>query len=490
MPYILKFIFSIVLFLSVSSCLKIKDLYEQTNPSPEEYPLTKVAYNYPYKNESGNITAELTITSHNPIDIRNITTEIPVLKYNKTWLLMFTQDDCEQAAYCRSWAAINGKPVSDSNPYINGNLSSELFFDAAHLYAGDLPPNVIAPGKTLGSTDGAGNEIRFAITTTLLPESSCMSVAATVKPGWHANYHRFFMKSGLIWDNVIEMTNFGTGIAFHDVDATDVNDPSDIYAHLHTAQECILKQLNGRGCKMLAEPNGNKNYISAAMQFADIQTMVAQSSTERLFPFKVSTDLNKQILYREFNEDPEYFKEKIKNQLVKPVTEREAIHIGVHRTDNKWIHFLEWINEEYGKDGDDSVWFPGQEEYYEYNYHRIYCRIKIEQVTPRIIKIKLNSPGDRYFYYPSLTLNLNGIKRENIADIAAGETVSGLSCSNYKDGVSLNIDCRKGLKELASHYVNLYETDKPDKLRKADALYFVNLLKASDYKSALLKRID
>ena len=52
--------------------------------------------------------------------------------------------------------------------------------------------------------------------------------------------------------------NYGVGIAFHDVMANDVNNENDILKHYEIAQNIILEKLSGRGCKMLAEPNGTR----------------------------------------------------------------------------------------------------------------------------------------------------------------------------------------------------------------------------------------
>lgn len=111
------------------------------------------------------------------IQTKDINVEIPHLKYNKTWMLMLTQDDCMQAAFCRTWAAINGKPISSSIPYptptpTDQNMKHQLYFDIKHLQKGDLPPTIISANQSLGCTDGAGNEVRFAITTTLAPEEN------------------------------------------------------------------------------------------------------------------------------------------------------------------------------------------------------------------------------------------------------------------------------------------------------------------------------
>ena len=97
------------------------------------------------------------------IQTKDINVEIPHLKYNKTWMLMLTQDDCMQAAFCRTWAAINGKPISSSIPYptptpTDQNMKHQLYFDIKHLQKGDLPPTIISANQSLGCTAGAGND--------------------------------------------------------------------------------------------------------------------------------------------------------------------------------------------------------------------------------------------------------------------------------------------------------------------------------------------
>lgn len=128
-------------------------------------------------------------------------------------------------------------------------MAHQLYFDVRHLQKGDLPPTVISANQSLGCTDGAGNEVRFAITTTLAPEEKWMNAPTDIQPGFTANYYRFYMKSGLIWDNIREMLNYGTGIAFHDVMTEDVHNPAQIVEHFTIAQGIIEKNLAGRGCK-------------------------------------------------------------------------------------------------------------------------------------------------------------------------------------------------------------------------------------------------
>ena len=151
------------------SCIKKINLYQGdkddekednsgNNNSPQRKDIiVDTDFFYPFGDESQNYTAEITINTRNTLPEENtIKTVIPALKYNKSWLLMLPQDDCKQAAFSWTWAAINGKP-----------LTSGYYYQLGHLQYDDLPPDIYYLGETLGSTDGAGNEVRFSFTTTL-----------------------------------------------------------------------------------------------------------------------------------------------------------------------------------------------------------------------------------------------------------------------------------------------------------------------------------
>jgi len=463
-----SFVWVISLILCFGSCVEIKDNYEQPVFSN---------YLYPYNEENFEINCEILVHLKKEVSESDIDVQIPFLKYNKTWLMLLTQDDCVQTAFCNTWAAINGKP-----------LYTSYYYDIEHLMIGDLPPGSYVLGKTLGYTDGTGKEVRFAFTTTLAPEFGWMNETSDVRVGYKADYNRFFKKSGLIWENIKTMLNYGVGIAFHDVAGEDVHTIDSIKTHYGIAQNIIRSNLNGRGCKILAEPNGNFEYVKAALTYDPIQFMTAQGNAkEILYPFNVVNDLKKGLYKRFDNEDPNSYRSLIIDNLKLDKENREAIHVLSHATDYKWVSFLEWINDQYGKDGDDSVWFPSMEEYYEYNYYRIHS--KIETATNgNVLKIKIHMPAGHYFYYPSITLNLKGIHTDNIQSIQTNDVITGFSYNDYNEGTMLNIDCYKYLYERAVSYSEQYIAN-PTNLNLEDALYFINQLKTSDKKQELLRRV-
>lgn len=497
MNKILLLLFSIIL---LTSCIKQINLYvekEEDSFDKDDIQINKAIYNYPFKDEVKDISSEIIIKTKAPIrDINSFKVNIPHLKYNKSWLLLLTQDDCKHSALCRTWAAINGKPISTSQQYPtpshdNPNITRELYYDILQLINNDLPPNVINSNQTLGCTDGAGNEVRFTFTTTLAAEEAWMNSTANINPGFTGHYSRFYLKNGLSWYDVKELLNYDNSIAFHDLKASNVYDQSLLIDHYALAQSIILEKLNGRGCKMLAEPNGNKTYIEAAINIPEIQTMTSQGNySNTLYPFQVNDNLEKNIFTRFFNDSPDYFKSLIESNNRNTKEDRQAICIGIHNTDDNWTGFLKWVNDTYGKDGDDSVWFTSQDEYYEYNYYRTVGNTpQLELIDEYTFKIKINLPSQPYFYYPSITINLTGVINEEIESIETTNSITGFSYADYEDGLMLNIDCRKYIAERAEYFVGLYEKDKSNKSTKRDALYFVSKLKNSEQKQLLIERI-
>ena len=444
------------------------------SPPPAEYI-------YPFGAEPRQVTAGLTLAFEPGTDLSGIRVEIPPLKYNKSLLVLLTQDDCKQAAFSTTWAAINGRSLSDT-----------YFYTAAHLRGGDTPPDTYGFGKTLGSTDGTGREVRFAFTTTLSPEWEYMDAEATVKPGYTDNYYRFFMQKGLMWGDVAEMLSYGVGIALHDMNTPSVDVPDSILRHYGIAQRIVLDRLSGRGCKMLAEPDGNKTYVTAAQSYDPIQMIFLQSGGEKLRPFAVDGDLVKKSLERGFWQ-PKDIPGVIETQLARPLAEREAVNIGAHGTDRSWSEMLLWLNNTYGKDGDDCVWMPAPEEYFEYNYLRRHADVKW-QAEENALTLTVGLSGGLYFYYPSLTLNVSGVDPAACTAVAGGDTVTGLSWgpAETADGgekvLTVNVDCRHALADHAAHFVEIYEAS-PTAANRADARYFVGMLKDSDRKQALLNRI-
>ena len=233
-----------------------------------------------------------------------------------------------------------------------------------------------------------------------------MDDKAVVRPGFTENYYRFFMRAGLMWDDVIEMLNYGVGIAFHDVNTLSVDVPDSIRAHIVSSQRIVLDRLWRRGCKMLIEPNGNKAYVAAAEGYDPIQTIFLQSGGEKLRPFAVNGDLLRTRIERGLWL-PAAIPAVIEAQMARPVEEREAVNIGVHGTDRSWSEMLLWLNNTYGRDGEDCVDACSRGAF-RIQLSATPCRRK-RAGDGKHATLTVEMPGGLYFYYPSLTINLLGV---------------------------------------------------------------------------------
>ena len=113
------------------------------------------------------------------------------------------------------------------------------------------------------------------------------------------------------------------------------------------------------------------------------------------------------------------------------------------------------------------------------------------RIDDHTLELTVTLPGGTAFYYPSTTINLYNLKMDDIDSIETGDNISGFSYAYCKDKecVMMNIDCRKYLAEHAENFVKRYEANPNVKANKDDALYFVGILKESDKKDELLKRI-
>lgn len=496
-----SFITYIVLILLFCSCIETpNNLY---SPESDDSSWIKsdtikgdqLNYFYPFDQENGSVKAEIIFKTINAITKDQIQIDVPKLKYNKSLLVMLTVDDCHPAALSRVWASIHDKPISNSVPYPTPSKNDptnvhELYYHAQQLIKGDIPPNYIRTNKTLGFTDGCKNEVRFSLVTTTYPEKESMNREIIAAPFHTASYSRFYQPSTLAWSDIAQMLNYGCGLSLHNVELTKeyATNVDLLVNHLKTAQKIVQEKLKGRSCKMLSQPDNNTAYITAAKQIPSLQTFTAQQNSTILTPLQVEGDLNQATIYRLFK-TPKEILQFIQEQCKLSKEDRKAINIGVHNTNNEWILLLSTINDTYGKDGDDSVWFPSQEEYYEYNYYRIHSNLHLEQIDENTIKLVIDLKGGEHFYFPSITVNLRGIKKEDLKELTSNDCIKGFSSSNFEDGMMLNIDCRKFLVEHAEHFVEGFEKDRSNTSNKTDALYFVNQLKESTRKLELLNRI-
>lgn len=399
-------------------------------------------------------------------NIDNIQVCFPQLKYNKKFAYSYTFDDCTVMAYSRGFCLINKKWQDN-----------ERFF-----HVGQVKTTGSYPEKTLGYTDGCGNERRFTFGIAIWPEMSNNNIDDFMNPTGHKadKYYPY-----LVWKDLVPMLEFGNEIYFHDVNFTGDGSVNDIIRGFQSSQK-ITKETLGRKMKVLARPGGNNAYIVAARQYDDIVLMATEGKTDIGSPLNITfdnhIDLKNVAQYRRFVETTPSLEQLMPEIDSKALSGTYAwVHDFSHGPENFQyvLDLFAKLNDEYGKDGSDCIWFATLDEVYEYNYFRNNCIIE-KSISDNILTLKFACPSsdlpNELMFHRDFSIILKGTVPLSTADISIGKNVYGLSLARQNTGDWLiNIDCNKSLLDKSERYTSIYEKERSVSA-KEDALYFVNQL--------------
>ncbi len=483
----------VIVGLLFQSCMSM-----DTPSAEEKVPVYYNPWMYDFANEVKNPTDTITIVTDGTIDLNNVQVEIPPLKYNKELLFLLSQDDSHESTLCYTWAAINGRPIGTHN--INHGEEDAYFYHIDELlYFGMRNHPYKMLGKTLGCTDGAGNEVRFNFSMTIMPflmgfdSSRRFDISDSEEYTGNAtrNVNPIGHDSSISWNDARYMINYGVGVAFHDVlpyeESAYLSELDTMTSRFKAIQQQLTDSLGGRKSKMLCEPNGEKSYLNVAKDSIGlgIKVLTAQGNSDGdLFPAQPQKDLHTYAVNRIIldDHDPRTWLSLCDEVMEVDFESRKAVCVGVHNTcDSKYSRWLIGINDKYGKDGSDIIWMPSQEEYYEYNYYR-QNRIIDKKVDGNKLILTITLPTEDRFYYPATTINLVGVDKSHIVSVDSDDQTQGMSYANYEasygSGFMINIDCRRYLQNLVEHIVQEYSNSVHKKVyQKWDAEYFANMLK-------------
>lgn len=402
------------------------------------------------------------------IDVNDIQIYFPSLKYNKSFAYSYTFDDCTAMAYGKAYCTINKKWV-DNCRYFHVNQKKTAGF---------------TPSKTLGYTDGCGNEHRFAFGISIWPDMHTAYIDDFMNPSnkiVDGNYPH------LVWNDIIAPIDFGCDIYFHDVNTNGDNSVDGILKGLKSSQKITEEKL-GRKMKVLSRPNGNNDYITACRQYDDIVFMATEGVTDIGIPpliniaFDNDIDLNKAIQYRRNAERTPSVGELMSLIDEKALSKTYTwIHDFSHGPENFQfiLDLFTTINDKYGKDGKDCIWFASLDEIYEYNYIRNNYIIE-KSVSNNVLTLKFSCPSSNFpnelQFHRDFSVIIKGVTSLSTTDISFGKNVYGLSMAKQNnDSWMINIDCNKSLLDKAERYTSVFEKEQSTST-KEDALYFVNRL--------------
>lgn len=407
------------------------------------------------------------------------------LKYNKKMLVSMTVDDAPASAFCSLFASIHNRP----------HTNNDRFYHANQLESGDLPQAVTTNNKTLGITDGCGNERRFRFSVAIWPNSKnssgeiMMDTTSEVDP-LSSNEYRF-MTPYLQWDDLNLLLKYHNGICEHNIEGDD----SAIDKIIDGVEEDNVKTVNktGRGLKIIARPDGNDNYISAANKIDNILMCTSESNAVDIYPLSNSScNLYKKNILRYMPSangnitDKENFKTDFQAEYAKLPEERKILNFLTHSGADGWQDVMKWINDNYGKDGTDDVWLASLDEIYEYFYFKSMCAISrdVDGSTGEMI-FTIRIPYGEYFKFRDMSFIIPELSDTNLITL-------DINCTHYEEGVGIdyipnfhtgisdskvliNVNLNDNTDSLAEEFTAKYESD-PSTINRSDAEYFVSFL--------------
>lgn len=422
------------------------------------------SFTYTKAEEENYETLSFLIPFNTPEEADNALLTIPNLKYNKHFLYSYTADDAVVGAYARLWRRINKKWIDDI----------EFFHKQCTKSTGYYPDN------TLGMTDGCGNERRFPVGVAIWP-----NIYSSYMPdGIMYDSSSSIYLPYITWDEMESIVDFGGAAFYHNVDEQryDKTNPSEIADGMEDDRVKTLAKLN-RDMKILAQPDGNASYLEAAGIFNKISMIRSDHHTSKIYVNSL-TSLSDRYLYSGFTEDRDGQIEEMESQSSSD--NPYWISFSTHRVDTTVISLFEKINDLYGKDGKDNLWFATIEEVYEYATMRENAVIEKEVIGSNAV-FTVTVPKYDNFYYKDLSFIIDGVNSKYQSQ-SVSDNIIGIF-SNVDDGkLLINVNFNAHYPDLAEKYTSIYEKSFLEE-DKNDALYFTSFL--SEEKAAqFLERLN
>ena len=436
---------------------------------------------------------ELNLSVPIGIDPSTVNLTFPKLKYNKPNVASLTVDD-SHSIWNNVFSVINKRWV-DNEQYSFFDPTSgdrEFIYHKDCSYQGYTKTNGYYPTKNLEYTDGAGVYHRFGV-----------SVATWA---WDLGLRDEIAGIFIPWVTAREvrfMQDFGNSFNYHDIHgivtyaaahegSTDVS--QELFNQYVKTDADAFLALTDRIPKILQGPNGDPNYIYLARLCPEMQynMELANRGTDSVcspfLPFNNIHLLDKKsekYLVQRFFLQGDYTFEAWKNDIIQQGSVAESARkwtiLGMHRpardlTKYGIINALNDIEAAVGVSGDDSIWFPSIDEFYEYWFMTQYAQIN-KIIDGQNIKFKIWVPANKNFWYKSISCLLSGITELTGIDISSSENCPGTSCVINNNQLLVNLDFNTDLISKAEKYVSIFEETPTKEYAFEDAQYFVQMLK-------------
>lgn len=441
---------------------------------------------------------EFDITLPSSVNKEAISLEIPPLKYNKKMVFSYITDD-SYAIYQYIFSAINKRLIAREFKLPDGRALSYHLGMQGKSEFDQYVSGGYYPAHFAQCTDGTGVKHRYATTVSAWGDKlKDQYIGQDVGIHWPWTSEKEFK---LYFD-------FGFMCAYHDLIGYDINtvNTQEEFDKCMENTVALFREYVGRVPKLMVEPNGDHQYISFCRANDTIQMTTAQSgesSIKKAYPFKPDFTLWKDdvTIERLFaygsdmtadNDNPQYAQDLLGTLSgFNTASDRNAIYwlIGsAHRSSHWEAVLIKEIHELYGDIGNDSLWFPTLEEFFEYWYMRENT-LSVKTVTETGVHYRMYVPKGANFFFRDLSVLISGVPSLGGVSVTSGDSVYGTSFAMNDGKLLVNLDFNQSLMERVNKYVKAFEADYNKEYAYDDAYYFVQMLKPG-LKEPYLARIN
>ena len=415
-------------------------------------------------------TNELGIISADEVNVA-----LPELKYNKKMCYQYSMDDGFTGVYYVHWKHIRKNKLC----FTNGCGIDLIFAPASawvtyNAYMIDLHTNTdettkycpwIFANKMVDFGGSLYNHGGGKYGATFINDPEAALTYENAKKSYDDNINAIQANAGIF--PFVTVTPGGGSEYMQPYDEVEEKNPSEIYAYTSKTRinletpESILGLMLSNNYRMMF----NRRNLDTFYDSDDLQGIVSKIAE--------AYNANDKCLFSDFSHGPAYTSPESNQQ-----TAREH---------------MDWLHNNYGKAGNDTIWFCPMDEFFEYQLARMLSIIETS-VANGFLRIKIKYPKFPHFRYfdSSLIIRKNNGTIGDITTVTPFENIVGLSHKAQSDGgLMVCFNWNKGersLPDLAEKYTGIYESEQTEDA-KWDAMYFVNQLK-EDLQAPFLSRIN
>lgn len=399
------------------------------------------------------------------------------VKYNKTFPLVLTSDDMGKTELTNNWASLNGYPNINGDIDLGIQPGGTKFLQLPYKkYYTQAQSQDVDDHQPMTYTDNVGKTQRYRMTCAVMPYD--------INSG---NYAKITANDAKL------MLRTGFSFAQHDVD--DISSVSAISSAM-TTNNTTWTNAVGIGLKVMVEPNGNHNYLTAGVQNSGICWNIFQNPTSE-YPgnskaLSAWTNSRTDWSASGIDDMPSTFSSKPTGGYTRIFFQgnESAWKTAVDAADGSNII----IGGTHGLGDDikshlrtssnvtDNAWVCGADEAWEY-YH-IYNNLKIENVTfgGGTLSFDVLMPTYNKNQFRELTLNIPGLTGGGAPTFstASGKTVPVTGgyqqTSTSGIGYTMNFGLESSITTYIDQLMTIYRDDQTNAYVKRDLEYLISQL--------------